>query len=64
LHGVFDEPGFRRSWLGSIGWKCRGEARSLEDERESALDRLADTVRESLDMELLDRIIGVATEVN
>ena len=64
LHGVFDEPGFRRSWLESIGWNCRGEARSLEDERESELNRLADTVRESLDMELLDRIIGVATEVN
>lgn len=64
LHGVFDEPGFRRSWLESIGWKCRGEARSLEVERELELDRLADTVRESLDMEFLDRIIGVAPEVN
>lgn len=59
LHGVFDEPEFRRSWLESIGWKSRGMAKSLASERESELNRLADTVEEYLDLKLLDRIIGL-----
>jgi len=59
LHGVFDEPEFRRAWLESIGWKRRGNPRSLEEVRESELDRLADTVEESLNMMLLDRLIGI-----
>jgi len=59
LHGVFDEPGFRRGWLESIGWKRRGSPRSLETVRELELNRLADTVAEALDMKLLDRIIGI-----
>lgn len=60
LHGVFDEPGFRRSWLESIGWKPRGIAKSLASERESELNRLADSVEECLDLQLLDKIIGIA----
>jgi len=59
LHGVFDEPGLHRSWLESIGWRRRGEAKSLAAEREKELDRLADIVEESLDSGLLDRIIGL-----
>lgn len=59
IHGVFDEPGFRRGWLESIGWKPRGESKSLAAERESELDRLADTVEAALDTGLLDEIIGI-----
>ena len=60
LHGVFDQPEFRRSWLESIGWRRRGAAKSLSVEREAELDRLADTVEEATDMVLLNRIIGIA----
>ena len=59
LHGVFDEPEFRRAWLESIGWKPRGKALSLEEERESELDRLTDTVEESVNMALLNSITGI-----
>jgi adenosylcobyric acid synthase len=59
LHGVFDEPAFRRSWLESLGWRPRGKARSLGEERETELNRLADTVEEATDMDELDRIVGI-----
>jgi len=53
LHGLFELPAFRRAWLSSLG-ACPGdEAGSFSEERERALDRLADEVGSSLDMTAL-----------
>ncbi len=60
LHGVFDTPSFRRSWLRSIGWDSGMRPVSLAEKREEELERLADIIEEHLDMKLLDSIIGVS----
>jgi adenosylcobyric acid synthase len=59
FHGIFDRPAFRRLWLESLGWEAAGSAVSLQESRERELESLADTVESSLDMDLLDRIIGI-----
>ena len=59
IHGIFDEPELRRAWLESLGWKPEGFPVSLAEKREEELDSLAARVKESLDMNLLDRIIGI-----
>jgi adenosylcobyric acid synthase len=59
FHGVFNTPGFRRTWLKSIGWKETGEARNLEDVQNEQFDKLADIMEENLDMDFIDRIIGL-----
>ncbi len=59
LHGVFDTPDFRRSWLRSIGWDSIMAPISLKEKREEELERLADIIEEHLDMKLLDSIIGL-----
>ncbi|MBN2656499.1 MAG: cobyric acid synthase [Spirochaetales bacterium] len=59
FHGVFNEPGFRRKWLESIGWTPSGEPRSLNDVQEEHLDRLARIVEENCSMDLIDGIIGL-----
>jgi len=59
LHGVFDLPSFRRRWIALLGGRPEGTALSLSARREEELDRLADGVEEHLDMDLLDRIIGL-----
>jgi adenosylcobyric acid synthase len=59
LHGVFDLPAFRRGWLESLGWKPRGAGESLSTVREKELDKLADVVRGSLDMDLVRRMVGI-----
>jgi len=59
IHGIFDEPGFRRAWLESIGWQKRGKETSLSNIRNEQLDRLADIVEKSVDMTELDKIIGL-----
>lgn len=68
LHGLFDLPGFRRAWLASIdrrgSWRGADQAHAgvaLADARDAALDRLADTVTASLDMDELRRIVGFDT---
>lgn len=62
LHGVFDSDGFRRWFLDRLrvrkGWQPIGEINTRYD-LEPALDRLADHVRESLDMEKIYRILGL-----
>ncbi len=57
LHGVFDLPAFRRGWLESLGWKSRGAGESLTEARQRELDRIAEVVRENIDMALLHGII-------
>jgi len=60
LHGVFDNPSFRRGWLGSLGWRGSGEeGRNLAEMRESELERLAETFEAHLDMPLLEGMIGL-----
>jgi adenosylcobyric acid synthase len=59
LHGLFDDPPFRRQWLSSLGWSPAGPARSLEEARDGELDRLADTLESHTDMAAVDRIIGL-----
>ena len=60
LHGIFDADPFRRWWLdrlrGRKGWKTDGLIRACYD-LEPALDRLADCVRGSLDMQAIYRLL-------
>ncbi len=54
VHGLFANENLRRAWLRSLGW----EERSVSDDPFAAsLTRLADTLEECLDMELLEKII-------
>ena len=59
LHGVFDNEGFRRAWLRSLGWVGTEGAMDLAARREADYDRLAASVRRSLDMARLRRIVGL-----
>jgi len=68
LHGLFDLPDFRRAWLVSIdrrgtwqGGNPKVAGIALADARDLALDRLADAVTTSLDMDELRRIVGLDT---
>ena len=61
LHGVFDHDGFRRQFLNVLrlhrGLRPLPVQRNRHLEKERAYDRLAETVRKSLDMEKLAAII-------
>jgi adenosylcobyric acid synthase len=59
IHGLFDEPSYRREWLRSLGWKPTTPARSLSEARTAELDRLADTIEEHSHMADIDRIMGI-----
>jgi cobyric acid synthase CobQ/L-threonine-O-3-phosphate decarboxylase len=60
LHGVFDADGFRRWFLDRLrvrnGWLPLGETGCRYD-LEPALDRLADHVRDSLDMDRIYQVL-------
>lgn len=60
LHGIFDADPFRRWWLDRLrqrrGWQTDGLVRAAYD-LEPALDRLADTVRNNLDMTAIYRLL-------
>ena len=62
LHGLFDADGFRRWFLDRLrvrkGWEPLGEIQCRYD-LEPALDRLADHVRLSLDMDKVYRVLGL-----
>jgi adenosylcobyric acid synthase len=55
IHGIFNNDGFRRAWLHSLGWT--GEVTSQEARFQASLERLANEVEKSLNMELLEKII-------
>ncbi|WP_153004996.1 cobyric acid synthase [Ferroacidibacillus organovorans] len=62
LHGIFDNDAFRRAWLSAV--RLRFELRAPEDSfvamtdhRSKAIDRLAATVREHLDMQSLYQLL-------
>ncbi len=60
LHGLFDADPFRRWWLDRLrqrkGWQTSRIIRACYD-LEPALDRLADCVRASLDMQVIYRLL-------
>jgi cobyric acid synthase CobQ/L-threonine-O-3-phosphate decarboxylase len=62
LHGVFDADDFRRWFIDRLrtrrGWATDGKIRACYD-LEPAFDRLADCVREALDMKVVYRSIGL-----
>ena len=53
LHGLFDNDALRHAWLRHLGWQGDG---SLFD-RQRAYNRLADHVREHIDMAALNKIV-------
>ena len=57
LHGLFENPGFRRAWLRSLGWQPSdaGAAVSLQQ----SFDQLADHLETHLDLDLINEIIGL-----
>ena len=62
LHGVFDGDAFRRWFIDGLrskrGWSVDGKIRASYD-LEPAFDRLADTVRQALDIKAIYRSIGL-----
>jgi adenosylcobyric acid synthase len=64
-HGLFENDGFRRSWLAEVagqagvGWQADVDAPGFRSLRNNMLDRLADAVEQHLDtariLELIDR---------
>lgn len=61
VHGLFDAPGFRRSFVNRLraarGWKAVDAAAAWDPDME--LNRLADHVRGALDMGAIRRLIGI-----
>lgn len=62
LHGVFDADGFRRWFIDGLrskrGWPTDGKIQASYD-LEPAFDRLADAVRQALDIKAIYRSIGL-----
>ena len=59
MHGIFDDLFFRRSFLISLGWEPSEQGESEEVLREKEFERIADVVEMSIDMNTLDRMIGL-----
>ncbi len=59
LHGVFGASDFRRAWLSSLGWRAREPGASMSTVVEREIDRAADVVSGSLDMDRVHRIVGL-----
>ena len=62
VHGIFDNDDFRRKFLNAVRLKKNLEplpaTRNLRAERQKNYERLAKIVRENLNMELLEKIMG------
>jgi adenosylcobyric acid synthase len=58
LHGIFDNPNFRRAWLNSLRPHATS-AETLHAQREREYDRLAAALRAALDMEAVRRMVGL-----
>lgn len=56
LHGLFHNESLRRAWLKSLGWQA---AITSSISLDTAFDRLADVIEDSLDMAALEAIIGL-----
>jgi adenosylcobyric acid synthase len=59
LHGLFQNDGFRRAWLASLGWRKPGGDRPYLARKAAGYDRLADALEAALDVRRLDAIIGL-----
>ena len=63
IHGIFDEDTFRRGLLNRLrvrrGWAELSVQYHYRAEKECAYDRLANTVRENLDLEKLMAIVNM-----
>ncbi len=62
LHGIFDDDTFRRAWLDYVRTDLNmppGGYPPIHYDVEHELDRLADTVREHVDMKTIYRIMGL-----
>ncbi len=57
IHGLFHNKVFRHAWLSSLGW--RADAAAVLPSMEASFDQLADVLERSLDMALLEKIIGL-----
>jgi adenosylcobyric acid synthase len=53
LHGIFENDDFRHAWLRSLGWQGEG----IAFDREAAYDRLANHVRQHVEMERISAIM-------
>jgi adenosylcobyric acid synthase len=66
LHGLFHNDALRRAWLDGLrqskGLAPLGQTFSAAALREQEFDRLADTVRASLDMAAIYEIMGVSQQ--
>jgi len=56
VHGLFANENLRRAWLKGLGWN-EEKASQNENPFAASLTRLADTLKATLDMELLEKII-------
>jgi adenosylcobyric acid synthase len=63
LHGIFENRRLRENFLGSLrrrkGLSTVGMAEEWESLREQSLDRLADIVSSTLDMEAVYSLLGL-----
>ena len=55
VHGLFANENLRRAWLEDLGWS--EDKAGEKDPFAASLTRLADTLEETLDMDLLEKII-------
>ena len=62
LHGLFDDDAFRRAWLDhvrqDVGLKPQGR-QLVRCDLEASLDRLADVVRQNVDMKAIYKRLGL-----
>jgi adenosylcobyric acid synthase len=56
LHGLFANDDFRKAWLASLGHVA--VATNFAARQQAAFDRLADVLEASLNMAMLERIVG------
>lgn len=56
LHGLFSNDNLRRAWLQDLSWK-KEEETNHENPFATSLNRLADTLEDALEMDLLEKII-------
>jgi adenosylcobyric acid synthase len=57
LHGLFANASLRRAWLSSLGWQGPADPHVPVAGLQGALDRLADQVEASLNMQQLEAIV-------
>ncbi|NHN29263.1 cobyric acid synthase [Paenibacillus agricola] len=68
VHGILHNDLFRRAWLNNLrrskGWEPKAAELYFQDRREAAFDRLAEHVRNHLDMARIYEMIGIDKQVS